>query len=168
MSITTLQAIPVENYTLTVNGGTGGGRYSEGYEVSIEADTPASGMTFDRWTGDTDAVADILSSVTSLSMPASDVALTGTYKVITGIDPNIGQNISIYPNPANESVSIVFQEAKNNTLVITNILGEKVLVKNIDSSMDEVNLDVSGFVTGIYIVSLQNCEGSLRGRLVIE
>ena len=78
--------------------------------------------------------------------------------MITGIDPN----------PANESVFIVLQEAKYNTLVITNILGEKVLIKNLDSSMDEVNLDVSGFVTGIYIVSLQNSEGFFRGRLIIE
>ena len=104
-----------------------------------------------------------------LTMPGADAEITATYNDVTGMETiDLQDEIVIYPNPAAEAVFIVFPEAKYNTLVLINMLGEKVLMKKIDASMDQVNLDLSGFVTGAYIVSLQNGEGIVRGMLVIE
>lgn len=67
-------------YTLTVNGGTGGGSYTNQQQVAIAANPPAIGMTFDRWTGNTQYVETVVSSNTTVTMPAGAVNLTATYK----------------------------------------------------------------------------------------
>jgi len=66
-------------YNLIVIGGSGGGTYSAGTEVRIQADDPAEGKMFDKWTGDTTYVADVNSASTTVTMPAADVSLTATY-----------------------------------------------------------------------------------------
>jgi len=67
--------------TLVVNNGTGGGTYSPGTVVSIEADSPPSGEIFDQWTGDTAGVANALAASTTFAMPAADATITATYRV---------------------------------------------------------------------------------------
>ena len=66
-------------YTLTVNSGTGDGSHVQGYVVSISADAPASGYSFDEWIGDTANIASVTSSSTTLTMPASNQEITATY-----------------------------------------------------------------------------------------
>jgi len=66
-------------YVLTVNSGTGDGDYSVGTVIDISADAAASGMFFDKWTGDTSGVADINDPTTTITMPAAEAELTATY-----------------------------------------------------------------------------------------
>jgi hypothetical protein len=73
---------PAETYTLTVTGGTGGGDYSEGTVVPIIAGPPLLGKTFDRWTGDTAAVANVDSASTTVTMPAADVSVVAAYRFV--------------------------------------------------------------------------------------
>ncbi len=74
-------------HTLTVNHGIGSGLYAEGAIVDIVADTAPDGKTFDIWTGDVAGVADIHSASTTLTMPATAVTVTATYRdVIPPID----------------------------------------------------------------------------------
>ncbi len=169
MSFTTLQAIPVENFTLTVDSGSGAGRYPEGSIVAIEADTPPEGEVFESWTGDVDGITDVMSATTTLTMPASDIAVTASYETLIDVAAIEGQDMmAIYPNPAGESVFILLPETEYNTLMITNILGEKLLIMDITPSMDRVTLDLSSFVPGVYIVSLQSEEKFVKGSLVIK
>jgi hypothetical protein len=67
-------------YYLTVNSGTGSGSYAQGATVSITANPPASGKTFDAWTGDTQYLSDPVSATTTVTMPNKPIALTATYK----------------------------------------------------------------------------------------
>ena len=67
------------SFLLTVNSGTGGGTCTNQQRVTIAA-TAVSGKTFDRWTGATLHVASITSSPTTVTMPASNIAVTATYK----------------------------------------------------------------------------------------
>jgi uncharacterized repeat protein (TIGR02543 family) len=73
-------------YTLTVTSGSGDGDYEEDEQVGITADSPASGYTFDEWTGDTDNVANVNSASTTVTMPASNVSVTATYKVLAFVE----------------------------------------------------------------------------------
>lgn len=70
-------------YALTVNNGTGTGSYTNGQQVAIAANAPATGKTFDRWTGDAQYVASVISSNTTVTMPTQAIAVTATY-VMTG------------------------------------------------------------------------------------
>ncbi len=65
-------------YLLTVNGGAGGGSYSNGAQVEISANA-VLGKVFDRWTGDTQHVANVTSSPTTVTMPAQPVSVTAAY-----------------------------------------------------------------------------------------
>ena len=67
-------------YTLTVNGGTGGGLYTNGQLVLIYAnDAPLGIQEFYQWEGDTQFVASVASKATTVLMPARDVTLTAAY-----------------------------------------------------------------------------------------
>jgi hypothetical protein len=69
-------------YALTVNGGTGGGLYTNGAKVMIGA-TPVAGKTFFKWLGATQYVADVTSSTAVVTMPASAITLTASNVVDT-------------------------------------------------------------------------------------
>ena len=68
-------------YTLTVNGGTGSGLYTNGQQVAIAAsNAPVAEMTFDQWIGDTQYVNNVTYTNALVTMPAQAIALTATYK----------------------------------------------------------------------------------------
>ncbi len=71
----------VPSFDLTVNGGTGGGTYTNGTIVAVSATPPAHSF-FDMWTGDTGAVADVHAATTTLTMPTTYATITATYKPI--------------------------------------------------------------------------------------
>ncbi|MCF7864859.1 MAG: hypothetical protein K9L89_08720 [Kiritimatiellales bacterium] len=66
-------------YTLTVSNGFGSGISQAGSVLNIEADVPATGWSFDHWSGDTQYVIDASASSTTLRMPAADVDLMAVY-----------------------------------------------------------------------------------------
>jgi uncharacterized repeat protein (TIGR02543 family) len=68
----------IPTYRLTVNGGTGGGIYTNGQIVTIYASPPPANHTF-VWAGDVATVADPTERLTTLVMPAADITVTATY-----------------------------------------------------------------------------------------
>ena len=81
--------VAAPTYVLTVNGGTGGGSYTEGYVASIAADAPPAGKVFDAWTGGVAGVVDVHAASTTLTMPAAAATVTATYK-----DPPVGDTVT--------------------------------------------------------------------------
>ncbi|MDO4514674.1 MAG: Ig-like domain-containing protein, partial [Lachnospiraceae bacterium] len=81
-SFTMLFTIKAKTYSVIVNGGTGGGDYEEGKEVTIQASKAPIGMVFDKWTVESGeaALASITSSTTTFTMPANAVEVTAKYK----------------------------------------------------------------------------------------
>ena len=82
-------------YTLTVTGGTGGGEYEAGAQVTITLD-PAkipSGKVFDKWTATAGTLADANSAATTFTMPAGAATISATYKTETCI--HIEQTVTI-------------------------------------------------------------------------
>jgi len=70
------------SYTLTVNGGSGDGIFESGEIVTITANAPAAGKTFDKWTGSISGIANINSASTTITMPSANASITATYKDI--------------------------------------------------------------------------------------
>jgi len=102
-------------YSLSVNSGSGDGSYEAGENVTITANGAPSGQVFDKWVVNSGSpqIANIYASVTTLTMPAGDVAVTATYKdqppqeytlnVISGTgdgDYTAGENVTITANSA--------------------------------------------------------------------
>ncbi len=78
----TYKDLPVAMFSLVVNSGIGDGDYAAGTSVNITADAAPAGQEFDMWTGDVSGISDVNSGVTNITMPASDVTITATYKDI--------------------------------------------------------------------------------------
>ncbi|NAS12383.1 malectin domain-containing carbohydrate-binding protein [Poritiphilus flavus] len=76
----TVSGDPVETYQLTVQSGNGGGAYAAGTSVIIVADPAPSGQEFDAWTGNTAALASTSDATTTLTMRASDITVSATYR----------------------------------------------------------------------------------------
>ncbi|HQC35921.1 MAG TPA: S-layer homology domain-containing protein, partial [Bacillota bacterium] len=88
-----VSATPIVKHKLTVNGGSGGAEYEQGEIVTITANAPAAGKTFDKWnveTGGAIAFANVNAASTSFTMPANDVEITAIYKDIPVMPPDGG------------------------------------------------------------------------------
>ena len=115
-------APPSTTYALTVNSGTGSGRYTAGTAVPIAANAAPSGQVFDKWTGATTGIADVTAPTTTFTMGSAAATVTATYKPQSGdnklssmaiadvtLSPAFSRNIYMYTaTVANgiESISI--------------------------------------------------------------
>ena len=91
-----------DNLPLTVTSGTGSGSYTAGIVVNITADAAPAGQVFDAWVVNSGnpAIADTNAASTTLTMPASAVAVTATYKAVTRL------LISVVENGGNLSLQV--------------------------------------------------------------
>ena len=69
-------------FQLTVENGSGSGSYEAGQSVTITANAPAEGMTFDCWTATSSSVADASSTETTFTMPEGNAVVSATYKTV--------------------------------------------------------------------------------------
>ena len=74
-------------YDLTVVSGSGDGSFEAGEDVKITANSAPSGQEFDHWVVNSGSpqIADVNASSTTLTMPASNVSVTATYKEQTPV-----------------------------------------------------------------------------------
>lgn len=72
-------------YTVTVINGNGSGTYAQGTTVVISANEPAAGMTFQKWTTESNGVtlASVSLPATTFTMPAGNVTVTANYVAAT-------------------------------------------------------------------------------------
>jgi hypothetical protein len=87
-----------------------------------------------------------LGSTSVLGNVAIRVNTTGT----TGVEENLASNISVYPNPANDFVTVA--NAENANIVIVNMLGE--VVANVNNASSNQNIDISKLANGTYFVKV--------------
>jgi hypothetical protein len=85
--------------------------------------------------------------------------------VITNLPEKENDGITIFPNPATNSVNIKSQYSINQISILNNI-GQVVFSGNFDSNSVQVN--TSGFDKGIYMIQVKTMEGSLVKKLVIK
>ena len=78
----------------------------------------------------------------------------------------IKSDINIYPNPANNVISISNLD-NFDFLQIKDLLGKVVHKKNI-SKVNNTTIDVQGFSTGTYLLNLEGLESSISRKIVIE
>jgi PKD repeat protein len=79
--------------------------------------------------------------------------------------------LSIYPNPNSGEfvleLSGIINESKENTLSIYNMMGQKVLEKQIFST-NKQTIDVTNLVNGTYLVKVNSETGSLHKKITIQ
>jgi len=96
-------------YQLEVTNGSGSGLYDADQVVGIQADQGGPDRIFGRWVGDVANVADTLAETTTITMPANDVSVTATYRLVYQLTVSSGTGEGKYP--AGEVVEIVADPA---------------------------------------------------------
>lgn len=158
----------IQGFSLTINSGTGTGNYAEGTEVNIKADTPPSGKTFEKWTGDTLYLADVTDKTTKVTVPAGDISLTAVYKDIpSGIYNEISdlKEIRIFPNPAGSSFSIDLNKIGHSNIEIYNMHGR--LVYSTYSTTSVQVIDDHYLSSGMYFIKLTDSDNSIYTQKIL-
>ncbi len=76
--------------------------------------------------------------------------------------------IKLYPNPANTQVNIRYKNANDTKLQIVNILGIVITEIDLPKDIQNVSINVSNLVTGVYIYrQIQNKTQIKAGKLII-
>ncbi|MFN5310232.1 MAG: T9SS type A sorting domain-containing protein [Candidatus Kapaibacterium sp.] len=81
-------------------------------------------------------------------------ATTGTAVQLSSTD------ISIFPNPANTEINIVFPSSDNTGIVISNVMGQ-VIIKD----QNENKIDISNLTNGLYFISVKQEKKSYTQKL---
>ncbi|HBS88489.1 MAG TPA: hypothetical protein DEA97_18160 [Bacteroidales bacterium] len=79
-------------------------------------------------------------------------------------------NILVYPNPANDKLNIQFiYDQENVSVSLIDILGkEHILLENKTVNGNEIELDLSNYSSGIYIISIKTLDGVYSEKIQIE
>ena len=87
---------------------------------------------------------------------------------IIGIDDNVNEitanDISIYPNPARDFVRLTAQGSQLTAVKVYNCLG--MMVEEIEVSANEIEINISGYNTGIYFFNIETGNGNAVKKVV--
>lgn len=85
--------------------------------------------------------------------------------IATGLNSYVNDNVSIYPNPANDVIHIVNNET-NYQVVITDIVGKEI--KRITSDNKELDIMTNELINGIYLINVISDNTRSTTKLVVS
>ncbi|MCB9191858.1 MAG: T9SS type A sorting domain-containing protein [Flavobacteriales bacterium] len=90
--------------------------------------------------------------------------------LMVGIDETFEVSLNLYPNPATETVQIQLKQQEDFEVLVTDVLGRTVCNEVPRSAQKStMELDVSGWPNGVYLVSVFNQKGvRSTQRLVVQ
>ena len=166
MSFTaTFEALPEYTITVNVNDPTmgsvqGGGTYAEGTQVTLTA-VPNQGYEFVQWQ-DGNAVNPRTITVTG------DATYTATFRSSVGIADVESASLTIYPNPARESATIMLNGVSGEVTVTVVDMNGRTVGQYSTSSTDRLTLDLSGYARGAYFVRVSGEGVNMVKKLIVK
>jgi hypothetical protein len=106
--------------------------------------------------------------VTTLGQSAVSADDFTCIESITGVDKSAPE-FSIYPNPAKESVNIIYPDVQmSGTVEFFNVLGKQVLEsRNVAFGLEQ-NISISELPDGIYLIGIKTKAGAFYKRFVVQ
>ncbi len=88
--------------------------------------------------------------------------------ITTDVAENKVSSLQVFPNPADENVTINFgEQVVSGTVTLVNVLGETVFSAQLTQTT-QVNIETGNFAAGVYVVQIQTATGMRSARLVIQ
>jgi hypothetical protein len=158
-----LQTLEITATVEPAEGGTatGGGTYTYGDEVTITVETNED-WAFLNWTENGTVVSEE-KTYTFIATASHDLVANLIYTV--GVGEQTGNNITLYPNPVNDKLTIE-AEAALGTVEIYNLMG--ALVYSQKGCTNKVEINTSDMQSGIYFIRMTNDNASETRRFVKE
>jgi len=114
-----------------------------------------------------------ITNVRAINNMGEEIAVTGSENTITvnlenttttTHNPDLSQNINIFPNPTSNTISMTIKDLQAQTVALYNAVGQRVLARQIKT---DTQLDVSRLPSGVYLISIQTDKGVYSQKLVI-
>lgn len=158
-----LQTLEITATVEPAEGGTatGSGTYTYGDEVTITVETNED-WAFLNWTENGTVVSEE-KTYTFIATASRDLVANLIYTV--GVGEQSGNNITLYPNPVNDKLTIEAESALG-TVEIYNLMG--ALVYSQKGCTNKVEINTSDLQSGIYFIRLTNDNVSETRRFVKE
>jgi len=161
-------SVEIPTYDLVVTYGSGDGNYQIGSVITIHADPPRTGKTFDQWTGDIEYLGSVTDSVTTFTIPGFNATVKATYKDAVGVEEStLEQKIRCYPNPAGEVLFIDLPATESALVEIYDMQNRKVYTAQKEQGLNSIS--TAGFVPGVYILRISDANGYLfTGKVIVD
>jgi len=157
--------------SLTKNGAGVGGNYGQlpaaavytYFEFPVQAgitpDTIRVDLQSSKWPSTAANIGSVL-YVDNLYLKSSPMGIFGAGSI---------SNMNIFPNPANEVVTVKFEKELLITgIAVYSVTGKKERVPGFTGNAVSLKVDISGLQSGIYLLEVKTAEGSVRKRFVKE
>jgi hypothetical protein len=109
---------------------------------------------------------------------AAIAAYTGTINVhdfkigsiTTGMNESavVDASLKVYPNPANEALTVSFKSNDGADVSITDIIGTKVFSTTASAGENEIKVNTSNLSSGIYILNIATENGMIARKVTIK
>ncbi|MEZ4952733.1 MAG: T9SS type A sorting domain-containing protein [Saprospiraceae bacterium] len=86
---------------------------------------------------------------------------------VTGIFEVEAENLSIYPNPATDAITIELPETLQGPIALTDLTGRQLLSVDYPIGSKSTQLNVSGFPQGMYVIVAKGKDGTIFRQKVI-
>ncbi|MBQ1719448.1 MAG: T9SS type A sorting domain-containing protein, partial [Bacteroidales bacterium] len=86
---------------------------------------------------------------------SSDTTFVAEFEIVTDIEDNVANEISLFPNPATDILNITSSEPISE-IEIVNALGQ--VVKRMEVNADNAVCDVENLSSGVYVVRLRTLQ----------
>lgn len=96
----------------------------------------------------------------------SSIGIIDFIDFVFDIDENEVNEFSIYPNPANDFVKLSAVSGQLSVVKIYNCLG--MIVEEIEVNANDVEINVSGYKSGVYFINIESASGNFTEKLMIE
>lgn len=87
-----------------------------------------------------------------------------TFIQVDGVEENNDVEIAVYPNPTSGEFIVKYEGLKH--ISIVNPLGQLVYDSDVDS--DQINVDLSGMIKGVYIVQIEANEQQITRKIIVQ
>ncbi len=101
----------------------------------------------------------------------TELEVTLTVVDDSGIEDNLEESFSIYPNPTTGKFAVTFDlnKPREMTIEVVNIVGEKVLVKTfVDVHNQTFEFDMNSVADGVYFVVIRSEDEQISKKLVVR
>jgi formylglycine-generating enzyme required for sulfatase activity len=159
---------PPPTYNLMVNNGSGDGSYTNAHIQTIIADSAPAWHEFERWTGDTNTVADVNAPMTTVTIAGAALTVTATYKALT-YTISVSKGTSSVNSATNAQVVTIYADPPAATNVFYGWDGDIATVADIAAPTTTVtvagaDLNLTALYRNTYWLSVTNGAAVVTGR----
>jgi hypothetical protein len=144
----------------TDSSGHSGCHEQDGHPIIDTTNFITQTLNFTFTSGLTEAV------VTSISLAWNESAEDAC--LYTGVNEITTDAIDVYPNPASGIVNIVNRNSGIDKIEMYNLLGESIFTKTFSLPSLETSIDVSGYLPGIYFITVSTASSSTTKKVIIQ